>query len=108
MSKPLEKPKAAEFYPGLAKIRHRRWLLWALLLGYVPVSRTLPALTGSGRQDPAIFVVWVLLVGIVSCFSALCRCPRCGGYFHMKGFFPLYLRHCRHCGLGLDGADRGR
>jgi len=90
---------------GLKAVRRRRWALWLLILAYVPAILIAQRVTGSDRGIAVVFGVWVLLVGVASVRAAFVRCPRCGNYFHMQAFIPVYLRRCVHCELHLT-ADR--
>lgn len=92
---------------GLKRIRHRRKFFLGLILAYVPVIWLTLEITGSDRKTGIVFGIWIVLVGIAACLTALAPCPRCKNPFHMNGFVPIYfLRKCIHCGLPLRGAGR--
>jgi hypothetical protein len=93
--------------PGLAKIRRRRWCLWALLIIYLPTMWTTQKITHSFNDSLPVFFVWFLLLLVVMGFSAAVRCPRCKNYFHVNGMILLYLRNCLHCQLHVS-ADKKR
>ncbi len=97
-------PKAS-FAQGLARIRRRRWCLWGLLLVYLPAIALSLRLTRSDAATGVVFAVWFALLLAASCAASFARCPRCGEYFLVHGFVPLFVRRCVHCGLGLT-ADR--
>lgn len=90
---------------GLAKIRKRRWLLWSVLIVYLPSMMAAQELTGSFRGAMPFFFAWFVLLLVVTGFSATVRCPRCGNYFHVNGTTLLYLRKCLHCQLHVT-ADK--
>ena len=90
----------------LKKIRGQRMYLWLVSLSYVPMMYLTFVWN---HADTALFVVlaiWMFFLGKAVLVVAFSLCPRCGNYFHMKGFFPNYLlRRCLHCGLRLN-ADK--
>lgn len=88
---------------GLRRVRRRRWYLWSLLLGYLPVIWATLEWTGSDRKTALVFAAWVVLVLWAALALSLVRCPRCGNPYHLNGVFPLFLRRCLHCGLPLKG-----
>ena len=91
--------------PGLRRIRRRRRYLWLVSLAYLPIMLITLKVTHSNRALAAVFVIWIVFLCKAVLPVAFAVCPRCGNYFHMKGFFPLYLRRCLHCGLHIN-ADR--
>ncbi|BEH09455.1 MULTISPECIES: hypothetical protein [Geobacter] len=92
---------------GLRSLRRRRCLLWAVILLYVPEIWVTLAWTHSGRAALITFYVWFLFLWNTVILVAFTRCPRCRNYYHIKFAFPLYFRHCRHCGLAIDADKRG-
>jgi len=100
----------SKFAPGLRKIRRRRWFLWGVILVYVPCIWLSLWLTNSDRQTGKVFAVWFLFVLVSNGLVATSKCPRCGKFFHLTGFMPLYLRRCLHCGLHItaDKKQRGK
>ncbi len=90
---------------GLQRIRRRRWYLWLVSLAYVPIMWITLVTTRSNRALAAVFVIWIVFLCKAVLPVAFVLCPRCGNRFHMKGFFPLYLRRCLHCGLHIN-ADK--
>lgn len=51
------------------------------------------------------FLTWLALLMVTALWAAVCRCPRCGNYFHVNGMTMLFLRRCLHCQLHIN-ADR--
>lgn len=97
----------AQLEAGLKKLRRRRGFFLALIVAYVPVIWMTLELTGSDKKTGMVFAVWIVLVAIAACMTALCPCPRCRNPFHMNGIVPIYfLRKCLHCGLPLRGTEK--
>jgi hypothetical protein len=90
---------------GLAVIRKRRWLLWSVLIVYLPSMMWAQEVTGSFSAALPFFFGWCLLLVVCTAISATARCPRCGNYFHVNGMVLLYFRRCLHCQLHLK-ADK--
>lgn len=88
---------------GLIKIRRRRWMLWSVIIVYLPTMWTTQKITGSFRDSLPVFFAWFLVLLVATWVSAVARCPRCGNYFHLHGTTLLYLRKCLHCQLSLKG-----
>ncbi len=95
----------AELHSGLRIVRMRRWILWLLILAYVPLMMIALGSDDTGRMVVIAFVVWVLLLIVAVARMALARCPRCGHCFHMSGYLFRPVRRCFECGLHLT-ADR--
>lgn len=91
---------------SLKRIRRRRGILFAVVLGYVPAIWLVHSLSGTFRAMLTTFLSWVALLLVTCLMAAVCRCPRCGNYFHVHGMTMLFPRRCLHCRLPLD-ADRG-
>lgn len=91
---------------GLARLRKRRWCLWAVFLTYLPAIWLSLRLTGSDRATAVVFALWIALAAAAGGFAAFARCPRCGEYYHIKGLMPVWVRNCLHCGLPLKGEER--
>ncbi len=91
---------------GLRKVRKRRWLLWSLILIYLPGIWSCLTLTGSDRATGLFFGIWLILLIIGVFFVTTAKCPRCGNLFHMHGITPLYLRNCLHCRLHICADKR--
>jgi hypothetical protein len=93
--------------PGLVQIRRRRWLLWFVLVAYLPTMWTTQRITHSFQGSLPVFFCWLVLLIVAVAVSALAKCPRCGHYFHVNGMALFYLRKCLHCQLHLT-ADKKR
>jgi predicted ferric reductase len=94
--------------PGLGKVRRRRWLLWIVLLAYLPTMWTTQQITRSFQGSLPVFFGWLVLLVVAAAVSAAARCPRCGKHFHVNGMALLYLRKCLHCQLHIDADKKGR
>ncbi|WP_305041665.1 hypothetical protein [Geoalkalibacter sp.] len=110
--KSVEAPEAPEDFSqyalGMKALRRRRWFLFGLVLIYIPVMWLTLELSGSDRVAGMVFGVWILLVAVAVIFAAFAKCPRCGNFFHMQGFMPLYLRRCLHCELHVTADKKKR
>jgi hypothetical protein len=95
----VEEPARIE--KGLRKIRRRRWMLWTVLIIYLPTMCITQELTHSFNKSLPVFFGWFVVLLTVTAISAVVRCPRCGNYFHVNGMTLLYLRRCLHCQLHL-------
>lgn len=84
---------------GLAKVRQRRWILWAVILVYLPGMSLALYLQTSGSFQGKLFVGWVVLLCIAVGLATVVVCPRCGKPFHTNGPTFLPVRRCVHCGL---------
>ena len=96
---------------GLARIRRRRWLLWIVIIVYLPTMAITQKITHSFNASLPVFFIWFLALLLVMAISAVAKCPRCGNYFHVNGITLLYLRKCLHCQLHITAdkaASRGR
>lgn len=93
---------------GLAKIRKRRWLLWFVLIIYLPTMWTTQKITHSFQDSLPVFFIWFVVLLTVTAFSAVAKCPRCKNYFHVNGMTLLYLRYCLHCQLHLTADKKAR
>ena len=90
---------------GLKKIRNRRWLLWLVILVYIPglVVAMNAGLSSSALSN--LFFVWVGLLCVVVAMATVVKCPCCQKPFHTNGPTFLPVRKCVHCGLGVN-ADK--
>ncbi|MDW7712060.1 MAG: hypothetical protein SCH98_16460 [Deferrisomatales bacterium] len=93
---------------GLARVRRRRWFLWATILIYLPSIWASLRLTGSDSATAVVFGVWFVVLLVASCAASFARCPQCGNYFHVHGFVPVFARRCVHCGLHVTADRRPR
>jgi hypothetical protein len=94
-----------DLHPGLAKIRQRRWILWAAILIYIPGLLITFQMGLSGGTMAKLFAGWVALLCVAVGLATVVKCPRCGQQFHTNGPTFLPLRRCVHCGLHL-AADK--
>lgn len=92
---------------GLATIRKRRWILWSVMIVYLPTMWMTQKITHSFRGSLPVFFAWFAVLLAAMAFTAAGRCPRCGNYFHVHGITLLYLRKCLHCQLHLTEDKRG-
>lgn len=96
----------SEIGSGLRRIRRRRKYLWLVSLAYMPIMWITLKMTYSHQALAVVYVIWIFFLCKAVLPVAFALCPRCGNYFHMKGFFPVYLlRKCLHCGLHIS-ADK--
>lgn len=93
---------AAVISAGLSKIRRRRWVVWSVMIIYLPTMWTTQKITHSFNGSMPVFCIWFLLLLVAMGYSAVARCPRCGNYYHVNGMILLYLRKCLHCQLPLN------
>lgn len=90
---------------GLAKVRKRRWILWAVILIYMPgliIALELQAASGTLGK---LFALWIALLCVAVGLATVVKCPGCGNTFHTNGPTFLPVRRCVHCGLHLT-ADK--
>ena len=90
---------------GLAKVRGRRWLMWFVIIAYVPGLLITLEMQASAKVMGWLFGFWVLLLCIVVGLATVIKCPRCHNPFHTNGPTFLPVRKCVHCGLHLN-ADK--
>ena len=100
-----EKSSPPELGPGLARIRQRRWLLWASILVYIPGLLITLETGASGKIMTMLFGGWLGLLCCAVALACVVKCPRCGQSFHTNGPTFLPVRKCVHCGLPLN-ADK--
>ena len=94
-----------EYGKALRLIRRRRSFLFGVILMYVPAMWLIHGVSPALRTMLTAFGIWVLLLVTTCLMAAICRCPRCGNYFHVHGMTMLFLRKCLHCQLHIN-ADR--
>jgi hypothetical protein len=87
---------------GLKKVRSRRWLLWGVILIYIPGMMIALELQAPSRVMGWLFGLWVLLLCIVVALATVVKCPRCGKPYHTNGPTFLPVRKCVHCGLPVN------
>lgn len=80
---------------------------FATVLMYIPALVITYKISPTNRAMGTVFCIWVVILIISTFMAALCKCPRCGNYFHMNGLTLLFLRKCLHCQLHIT-ADKSR
>ncbi len=90
---------------GLAKVRKRRWILWATILIYMPGLIVALELKASSGTLGSLFAFWIVLLCIAVGLATVVKCPGCGNPYHTNGPTFLPVRRCVHCGLPLN-ADK--
>ncbi len=90
---------------GLKKVRKRRWILWAVILVYMPSLVIALEMEVSSGSMGTLFAVWVALLCVAVGLATVVRCPRCGSTYHTNGPTFLPVRRCVHCGLAVN-ADK--
>ncbi len=102
---------------GLARVRRKRWYLWALLIAYLPAIWLSLRITRSDAATGVFFGIWCIGVLVCSCVAALAACPHCrhralphpwGGAAVRAPLHPLRAApHSRQtAGLGTRRHDR--
>jgi heme A synthase len=97
--------KPAEYGKALKLIRRRRKYLFSVILLYVPAMWLIHSVSPAISTMLTAFVIWVAMLMTTCMMAAVCKCPRCGNYFHVHGMTMLFLRKCLHCQLHIN-ADR--
>lgn len=95
----------ATFIAGMKKIRQRRWLLWGIILIYMPAMMVALQSDGGWNTVVKAFIAWIILLCVVVAMAVVVRCPACGNCFHTNGPTFLPVRRCVHCGLHIS-ADK--
>jgi len=90
---------------ALKRIRRRRMYLFSVILIYIPAMWLIHSVSPTFRTMLTSFVIWVVILMTTCLMAAVCKCPRCGNYFHVHGMTMLFLRKCLHCQLHIN-ADR--
>lgn len=86
----------------MKKTRIRRKFFFGIVLVYIPALLITYQVAPTNRAMGTVFAVWVVLLIGATILVALCKCPRCGNYFHMHGITLLVLRKCLHCQLHIS------
>jgi len=94
----------ALFTSVLKRMRRRRKYLFATVLMYVPAVVITHQIAPANSVMGTLFGVWLVFLVLFTALVAVCRCPRCGNYFHVHGMTLLILRRCLHCQLHI-GSD---
>lgn len=90
---------------GLNKVRSRRWMLWSVILVYMPVLVVALEMGATGSLMGKLFALWFVLLCVVVGLATVVKCPACGLPFHTNGPTFLPVRKCVHCGLAVN-ADK--
>jgi hypothetical protein len=99
-------PSPDEIAAGLAEIRRRRRLRWAVSLGRFACVAALTSFIQT-VSDNVIWmaipvVIWFLAYIFAMQYEADSLCPRCGKRFARWGVFPWPMtQQCLHCGQEL-------
>ena len=86
----------------LHQTRRRRKYFFASVLIYIPVLYLTLKILPTNKAMGTVFGIWFVLLVVVTFLVALCKCPRCGNYFHLHGMTLLILRKCLHCQLHIS------
>jgi hypothetical protein len=86
----------------MKQTRRRRKYFFATVLLYIPALLMTHNISPTDRAMGTLFVLWVVVLIIVTFLVALSKCPRCGNYFHLHGMTLLVLRKCLHCQLHIN------
>jgi len=89
----------------MKQTRRRRKYFFSTVLLYIPAILIAYEISPTNRTMGTLFALWVVLLIIVTFLVALCKCPRCGNYFHLHGMTLLVLRKCLHCQLHINESD---
>lgn len=94
--------KSSDLLAELARIRRRRRWMVALYLGFVPVTATVGAITGSRDITALLGAVWLVAASLVALWTSYTPCPSCSAPF-FTGALPsqFWAPRCGHCGLEL-------
>ena len=87
---------------GLKKVRSRRWLLWGIILMYMPGLVIALELQAPSKVMAWLFGLWVLMLCVVVALATVVKCPRCAKPYHTNGPTFLPVRKCVHCGLPVN------
>jgi hypothetical protein len=86
----------------MKKTRRRRRFFFGTVLIYIPALVVTYQISPTNRAMGTVFGIWVVMLIIATSLAAVCRCPRCGNYFHVQGITLLVLRKCLHCQLHIS------
>jgi hypothetical protein len=96
------------YHAGLKKVRLRRWLLWGVILAYLPAMMLALETPDAGKSAVTVFIIWIVFLCIAVGLACVVRCPRCGGSFHTHGPTFIPFRRCIHCCLHVNADKIGR
>jgi hypothetical protein len=94
-----------DLHSGLKKVRGRRWILWLVILIYIPGLFVAMSAGLSSSTLSYLFFAWVGLLCVAVALATVVKCPGCNKTFHTNGPTFLPVRKCVHCGLGIN-ADK--
>ncbi|MFZ4855950.1 MAG: hypothetical protein ACOYL3_06090 [Desulfuromonadaceae bacterium] len=94
-----------EYASILLITRRRRKFFFSTVLVYIPALLVTHKISPTDMAMGTLFAVWVVFLIVSTVLVALCKCPRCGNYFHMHGITLLILRKCLHCQLHIASND---
>ena len=100
-----EEIDAVVLQQGLAKVRNRRWILWATILIYMPGLLIALDMEASSGTMAILFAAWIALICVSVGLATVVECPRCNNTYHTNGPTFLPVRKCVHCGLAVN-ADK--
>ena len=89
----------------IKKTRMRRKYFFGTVLMYIPALLITNHISPTNRAMGTMFGIWVVILIITTFLTAICRCPRCGNYFHLHGMTLLILRRCLHCQLHINSDE---
>jgi len=90
---------------GLKKVRSRRWILWLVILIYIPGLYAAMSAGMTSDTLAKLFFAWVGLLCVAVGMATVVKCPGCNKQFHTNGPTFLPARKCVHCGLAVN-ADK--
>jgi hypothetical protein len=85
----------------MKQTRRRRKYFFGTVMAYIPAILITYEISPTNRAMGTLFVLWLVVLIIVTFLVALSKCPRCGNYFHLHGMTLLVLRKCLHCQLHI-------
>ena len=92
----------------MKQTRRRRKYFFSTVLVYIPAIWVTYSISPTNRAMGTLFVLWFVVLIIVTFLVALSKCPRCGNYFHLHGMTLLVLRKCLHCQLHISESELNR
>ena len=89
----------------MQQTRRRRAYFFATVLGYIPALLIVHRISPTNRAMGTLFAVWLGILILCTILVCMCKCPRCGNYFHVNGITLLVLRKCLHCQLHISANE---
>jgi hypothetical protein len=90
------------FMNVMRRTKRRRAFFFGTLCVYIPSVLITYQISPTNRAMGTLFCIWVVVLIRATFLVALCKCPRCGNYFHLHGMTLLVLRRCLHCQLHIN------